>query len=150
MPAIAAAGFQAIAPDLRGYGLTDAPQAIEAYDIHQLTADVIGLLDHYGLARAVIVGHDWGGIVAWMLPLLHPSRIAGVAVLNTPFLARGRGEPVALFRARFGEEMYIVQFRRRDWPKDSSTRTRRARCASSFAGRKATPVQLRRATRPAA
>ncbi len=110
LPAIAAAGFQAIAPDLRGYGLTDAPQAIEAYDIHTLTGDLVGLLDHYGFERAIFVGHDWGGVLTWALPLLHADRVAGVAALNTPFRPRTAEDPIALMRARFGADMYIVQF----------------------------------------
>lgn len=110
LPAIDAAGFQAIAPDMRGYGLTDAPLPIETYDIHNLTADMVGLLDHYGFERAVFVGHDWGGIVAWMMPLLHPERVAGVASLNTPLRPRAPKEPVALLRERFGDDMYMVQF----------------------------------------
>jgi pimeloyl-ACP methyl ester carboxylesterase len=110
IPAVAAAGFHAIAPDLRGYGRTDRPLAIEAYDIRQLTGDLVGLIEHYGYERAIFVGHDWGGLLAWAMPLLHKSRVAGVASLNTPFRARTQQDPIALMRARFGEDMYIVQF----------------------------------------
>src|SRR5438876_546878 len=61
LPALAAAGFRAIAPDQRGYGGTDCPEAVTDYDIHHLTGDLAGLLDVLGVERAVFVGHDWGG-----------------------------------------------------------------------------------------
>ena len=60
LPALAAAGFRAIAPDQRGYGGTDRPEAVSEYDIHRLTGDLAGLLDVLGVERAVFVGHDWG------------------------------------------------------------------------------------------
>ena len=62
LPAIAAAGFHAVAPDMRGYGQTDKPAAVADYDIHHLTADVVGLIDALGEKTAVVVGHDWGSI----------------------------------------------------------------------------------------
>lgn len=110
LPAIAAAGFHAIAPDQRGYGLTDRPAAIESYDIHHLTGDLIGLLDAMKIDKAVFVGHDWGGIVTWALPLLHPKRVLGIVGVNTPFLPRAPMDPIALMRAAYGENMYIVYF----------------------------------------
>jgi len=110
LPALAAAGFRAIAPDQRGYGGTDAPAAIDAYDIHHLTADLVGLLDTLDVERAVFVGHDWGGIVVWMMPLLHPERTAGVVGVNTPYLPRGPMAPLELLRAAFGDNYYAVHF----------------------------------------
>lgn len=112
LPAIADAGFHAIAPDQRGYGLTDRPQAIEAYDIHHLTADLVGLLDALKIEKAVFVGHDWGGIVTWAMPLLHPHRVLGIIGVNTPFLPRAPMDPIALMRAAYGENMYIVFFQK--------------------------------------
>src|SRR5215469_18535577 len=78
MRALADAGFRAIAPDQRGYGETDAPQPIEAYTQRQLVADIVGMLDALGLAKCMIVGHDWGGAVAWNAALMAPERIDGV------------------------------------------------------------------------
>lgn len=112
LPALAAAGFRAIAPDQRGYGKTDAPERIADYDIHHLTADLVGLLDALGIEKAVFCGHDWGGIVVWQMPLLHPDRVAGVIGLNTPFMPRAPIDPIAGFRAAFGEDMYIVWFQK--------------------------------------
>ena len=110
--AFEAAGRWAIAPDQRGYGLTRGPDAIEAYDIEHLTGDLVGLMDHLGVEKAVLCGHDWGGIVVWQAPLLHPDRIAGVIGLNTPFMRRPPVDPIAIMRARMGEEMYIVHFQK--------------------------------------
>ena len=112
LPALADAGFHAIAPDQRGYGLTDRPELIEAYDIHHLTGDLVGLLDAMKIEKAVFAGHDWGGFVTWQMPLLHPHRVAGVIGVNTPFLPRAPMDPIALMRAAYGEEMYIVFFQK--------------------------------------
>jgi microsomal epoxide hydrolase/non-specific protein-tyrosine kinase len=108
--ALAAAGIRVIAPDQRGYGATDRPQAVEAYDLEQLTADLVGLLDHLRIERAVFVGHDWGGFVVWQMPLRHPDRVAGVVSLNTPHVARAPVDPIRILRKRFGDTHYVVQF----------------------------------------
>ena len=110
LPALAAAGYRAIAPDQRGYGGSTRPEAVEAYDIHQLTADLAGLLDALEIERAVFCGHDWGGGVVWSMAQLHPDRVAGVIALNTPFSPRPPMDPLDLMRAGMGEDFYIVQF----------------------------------------
>jgi pimeloyl-ACP methyl ester carboxylesterase len=110
--AFEAAGRWAIAPDQRGYGLTSGPKATEAYDIEALTGDIIGLLDHLGVEKAVLCGHDWGGIVVWQAPLRHPDRVAGVIGVNTPFMPRAPADPIAIMRKRFGDDMYIVNFQK--------------------------------------
>ncbi len=112
IPAVAAAGFRAIAPDQRGYGMTDQPQDIASYDIHHLTGDLVGMLDALEIEKAVFVGHDWGGMITWAMPLLHPTRVAGVIGVNTPFLPRAPMDPIALMRAAYGEDMYIVYFQK--------------------------------------
>jgi len=108
MPALAAAGYRALAPDQRGYGLTGGPPAVEAYDIHHLTGDLVGLLDALGVERAIFVGHDWGGSVAWMTALLHPMRVAGVIGVNTPHYPRPSSAPIERLRAMFGDSYYMV------------------------------------------
>jgi pimeloyl-ACP methyl ester carboxylesterase len=110
--ALEAAGRRAIAPDQRGYGLSSRPQAVEAYDMEQLTGDMVGLLDHLGIDKAIFCGHDWGGIVVWQMPLRHPDRVAGVIGLNTPFMVRPAADPIEILRRRFGEDMYIVHFQK--------------------------------------
>jgi pimeloyl-ACP methyl ester carboxylesterase len=108
--ALAEAGFRVLAPDQRGYGLTDRPAAVEAYDIEKLTGDLVGVLDAYGIEKAVFCGHDWGGAVVWAAGQLHPSRVAGVIGVNTPFLPRAPAPPIALMRAAMGPDHYIVHF----------------------------------------
>jgi len=111
--ALVAAGFRVIAPDGRGYGASDRPEPIRAYDVHHLTSDCVGLLDALGIERAVFAGHDWGGIVVWSLPSLQRERLAGVIGVNTPYLPRSPIPPTQLFRALVGgktERHYIAWF----------------------------------------
>lgn len=108
--ALSAAGIRVIAPDQRGYGATSRPEAVEAYDLEHLTGDLVALLDHLKIDKAIFVGHDWGGFVVWQMPLRHPDRVAGVIGINTPHTPRAPADPIALFRKRFGDSMYIVQF----------------------------------------
>ena len=108
--ALADAGLRVIAPDQRGFGATDAPGEVQAYDLEQLTADLAGLLDHLGIAKAIFVGHDWGGFVVWRMALRHPARVAGVVSLNTPHLPRAPADPIAILRQRHGHSMYVVHF----------------------------------------
>ncbi len=110
VPALAAAGFRAIAPDQRGYGDTERPADVAAYDIHQLTGDLVGVLDALDIERAVFAGHDWGGLVVWQLALLHPERTAGVIGVNTPYFPRAFAAPTAIFRQLFGDNYYICHF----------------------------------------
>jgi pimeloyl-ACP methyl ester carboxylesterase len=110
VPALAAAGYRAIAPDQRGYGGTDRPEPVESYDIHHLTGDLVGMLDALGVEKAIFGGHDWGGLIVWQMPLLHPSRTAGVIGVNTPAFPRSPAPPLALFRAMFGDNYYVVHF----------------------------------------
>jgi pimeloyl-ACP methyl ester carboxylesterase len=110
LEALAAAGLRVIAPDQRGFGATDRPEAVQDYDIEHLTADLVGLLDHLRIEQAVFVGHDWGGFVVWQMALRHRQRVAGVVGVNTPHHARAPVDPIRILRKRHGEQMYIVQF----------------------------------------
>ncbi|HEX2190402.1 MAG TPA: alpha/beta fold hydrolase, partial [Longimicrobiaceae bacterium] len=73
VPALAEAGFRAVAPDMRGYNLSDKPRGVDAYRVERLVEDVGGLGRHLGTGRAHLVGHDWGGVVAWYFAMLHPE-----------------------------------------------------------------------------
>ena len=110
LPALGNAGFRVLAPDQRGYGRTARPEKVEDYDMVHLTGDLTGLLDAMGIDKAVFVGHDWGGLVVWNLPLMHPDRVKGIVGVNTPFLPRPPIDPIMGMRAAFGEDMYIVMF----------------------------------------
>jgi pimeloyl-ACP methyl ester carboxylesterase len=94
LPALAKAGFRAVAPDLRGYGRSDRPEALEKYTILQDIGDMVGLIDALGEKQAVIVGHDVGATIAWQAAALHPDRFRAVAALSVPFRTRGFGTSV--------------------------------------------------------
>ncbi len=85
LPALAEAGFRAVAPSMRGYGLTDAPQNIDAYTITHLIGDIVGLVNGLGESSAVVVGHDWGAPVAWYSALVRPDMFRAVAALSVPY-----------------------------------------------------------------
>jgi pimeloyl-ACP methyl ester carboxylesterase len=110
IPVLADAGYHVLAPDQRGYGGSSCPDAIEAYNIHDLTADLVGLLDDAGAERAVWVGHDWGAIVLWNMPLLYPDRVAAVAALSVPPLPRPRQPPMQAFRRKFGDNFFYMLY----------------------------------------
>lgn len=110
MPALAAAGYRVLAPDQRGYGGSSCPKAVEAYDITALTGDLIALLDAVGAEQAAIVGHDWGAVVAWSTPLLHPDRVAAVAGLSVPPVPRPLTPPTEAFRRIFGEHFFYILY----------------------------------------
>ena len=114
LPAVANAGFRAIAPDQRGYGQTAVPADVSDYGIDQLLADVTGLLDALELESATFVGHDWGAFVLWHMSLLCPERMERQAILNIPFWPRPPLDPIELFRQRFGDNFYIVNFQDSD------------------------------------
>ncbi len=86
--ALAAKGYRAVAPDLRGYGQTDCPSALEAYDIFQLTGDLIGLVNALDQEPAVIIGHDWGAWLASYAALLRPELFRAVVLLSVPYIPR--------------------------------------------------------------
>jgi pimeloyl-ACP methyl ester carboxylesterase len=110
IPALAAAGYRVIAPDMRGYGSSSAPAEIEAYDIISLCGDMAGLLDAVGEQRATFVGHDWGANVTWWMAAIHPERVRAVAGLSVPFVPRAPAAPIPIMRAHLGEDFYIVWF----------------------------------------
>ena len=110
LPALAAAGYWALAPDQRGYGRTDKPGSVADYTIQHLIGDVTGLLDAYDLEQALFIGHDWGALVTWQMALLEPERMAGLINLNIPFFPRTPIDPISLMRDFLGDDFYIVNF----------------------------------------
>jgi pimeloyl-ACP methyl ester carboxylesterase len=82
VPALADAGFQVIVPDLRGFGKSDKPEAVEAYSLPFLAGDVLAILGSLGIERAHVVGHDWGAALAWGIASLAPDRVDHLAVLS--------------------------------------------------------------------
>ena len=108
--AIAAAGFHVVAPDMRGYGKTDAPEAIDQYTIFHLVGDMVGILDALKAPTAVIVGHDWGANVAWQAALMRPDRFRGVAALSVPFRPRGKARPTSVMPRAENAQFYQLYF----------------------------------------
>ena len=104
MPALAEAGYHVIAPDLRGYNLSGKPQGVASYTIDTLADDIAALIHHAGERRAHIIGHDWGGAVAWHLAMRHREVVERLVILNAPHpraFARELRRPRQLWRSRY-------------------------------------------------
>lgn len=114
LEALADAGFRAVAVDQRGYGRSSCPTGVSEYTIQKLTDDIDALLDALGLASARFVGHDWGAILLWQYALMRADRIDEMAVLNIPFYPRPPVDPITIFRHRYGDTFYIVDFQDSD------------------------------------
>lgn len=98
LSALANAGFHVVAPDMRGFGRTSAPAAVDAYTIFHTTGDMVALVAALGEKQAVIIGHDWGAPVAWHAALFRPDIFTAVAGLSVPPPTRGRGRPLQTLR----------------------------------------------------
>src|SRR5215831_4600381 len=98
LPVLAAAGYHAVAPDLRGYGGTDASAADAGYAPSNMAADVVGLLDALDIEQAVLVGHDWGANIAWACAELFSARVAGLVALSVPYRLRPLAPPSEVLR----------------------------------------------------
>lgn len=116
LPALAAAGFRAVALDLKGFGRSDAPKDKALYDIRHMTDDLSRLLDALDMDRAIFVGHDWGGAVVWPMAQLRPERVAGVIGVSTPHLKPPPVAPLAIIEKRFTANHYFVQFQKEGYP----------------------------------
>jgi pimeloyl-ACP methyl ester carboxylesterase len=110
IPALADAGFHAVAIDVRGYGRTDAPEPIEAYSMKNMTADAVGVLDALGEDTAVVVGHDWGSPIAWNSAVLYPDRFRAVIGMSVPYFPRPAAPPTQLFKQAFGDTFFYILY----------------------------------------
>lgn len=102
------AGYRVCVPDVRGYGGSDKPEAIEAYDLKSLTGDVIGIIDALGEKQAILVGHDWGAPIIWTTAVLHPERIRAAAGMSVPHLGRPHA-PVTKIWADVYKDKFFYQ-----------------------------------------
>ncbi len=110
MPALADAGYRVVAPDQRGYGGTDSPEAVDAYTEFHLVGDMVGLVSALGESRAAIVGHDWGAPVAWSAALWRPDVFGAVAALSVPVSARPPMSPIDSMTKMFGDRFFYMLY----------------------------------------
>jgi len=110
LAALSAAGFHAVAPDMRGYGQSDRPEGIDQYTLLHLVGDMVGLLDALGAEQAVIAGHDWGANVAWYAALLRPDRFRAAIALSVPFRPRSPVLPTSVMPRRDDAIFYQLYF----------------------------------------
>lgn len=109
MEAVATAGWRALAPDMRGYGGSDAPQAAELYSPFYTVGDLVGLLDHFGLETAVIAGHDFGASIAWNAAMMRPDRFSAVFGISVPFVQPGGPSFLDRLRAEGRADFYMFR-----------------------------------------
>ena len=108
--ALAAAGFHAVAPQMRGYGESDAPAEVEAYDIEHLAGDLAGIVDAVGSTRAHLVGHDWGSMAAAGAAQFHPDAFASVTFMSVPHMPRPPSPPTSIFAEMFGDDFFYILY----------------------------------------
>lgn len=108
IPAVAGAGFHAVAPDMRGYGKSDKPDDISSYNQVEVTNDIVGLISALGYETAIVFGHDWGAPTAWSCALNHPDKVTAVGVLSVPFSPRASAPPLDMMKEIF-KDMFFYQ-----------------------------------------
>ena len=110
MEHLVAAGFSVIAPDLRGFGESQAAEGTEEATAFDVMGDLIALLDHLGLARVAVVGHDWGAEVAWTIVRVRPDRFTAIVALSVPFAPRGPASLPQMLAATAPPDLYMLYF----------------------------------------
>ncbi len=108
--ALAKAGFRAVAPDMRGYGHTECPLAIDEYTLFHIVGDMVALLDALGAETAIIVGNDWGASVAWQAAQMRPDRFRGVVAISVPMMASPPVPPTRIFPQTDEAQLYTLYF----------------------------------------
>ncbi|KAI3968534.1 hypothetical protein MKX01_007844 [Papaver californicum] len=108
---LAASGYRAIAPDLRGYGDTDTPISPQSYTCFHIVGDLVALIDTLGQDKVFVVGHDWGAIISWYLCLFRPDKVKALVNLSVAFTPRRPTiKPLDALKAIYGNEYYIIRF----------------------------------------
>ncbi|MGH1470329.1 MAG: alpha/beta fold hydrolase [Cellvibrionaceae bacterium] len=110
LKALADAGYHAVAPDMRGYGKTDKPKDVEAYDIKHLTADIAGIVDAMGEESAILIGHDWGSIVTWNSMLLYPEKFSALVSMSVPYSGRSPISPLDAMRKVYKDNFFYILY----------------------------------------
>jgi len=107
---LAQAGYRVIAPDMRGYGDSDAPTEANAYSVDILAKDVVGVLDALEIDKATLVGHDWGAMVVWNTALFHPERFNGVIGMSVPYGPRTDRPPLEIWQEAMGDNFFYITY----------------------------------------
>lgn len=148
MPVVAEAGYRAVAPDMRGYGRTDAPKEITDYDIHHLTGDLCGLLDDLEVDKAFFVGHDWGAWAMWFMTLLHPDRVEALVNISVAYWPRVDAPPMKRAKEFFGDTFFYQLYFQDVGPADEEfardVRTSVLRWAWSLSGEAAGRIKFQK------
>ncbi|KAK6120181.1 hypothetical protein DH2020_046087 [Rehmannia glutinosa] len=144
MISLSSRGYRAIAPDLRGFGDSDAPPCASSYTAFHIIGDLVGLLDVLGLDRVFLVGHDWGAVMAWYFCLLRPDRIRALVNMSVVFQPRHpKKKPVESMRAMLGDDYYICRFQEPGEAEEEFSRVDTARLIKKFlTSRNPTPLQV--------
>ncbi|XP_027353259.1 uncharacterized protein LOC113863760 isoform X2 [Abrus precatorius] len=130
---LSAMGYRAIAPDLRGYGDTDAPPSASSYSALHIVGDLVGLLDGLGIDRVFLVGHDWGAAIAWYFCLLRPDRVKALVNMSVVFRPRNpTRKPIPTLRALMGDNYYICRFQQPGEAEEEFARAGTARIMKTF------------------
>lgn len=106
IPVIAEAGYKVVAIDVRGYGGSDKPHAIEEYTLKKIGADIIGIIDFFEEDQAILIGHDWGGPIVWYTSLLNENRISAVAGLSVPYFPQREVSPLDAFEVIYKDKFF--------------------------------------------
>ena len=113
IPVIAEAGYKVVAIDVRGYGGSDKPHAIEEYTLKKIGADIVGIIDFFEEDQAILIGHDWGGPIVWYTSLLNENRISAVAGLSVPYFPQREVSPLDAFEVIYkGKFFYQLYFQK--------------------------------------
>ncbi|WP_010169372.1 alpha/beta fold hydrolase [Pseudomonas sp. PAMC 25886] len=111
IPALVALGYRVFVPHMRGYGQSSAPPEVADYELLTLCADIQGAMDLFGHRQVVMVGHDWGAVVAWHLALLEPERVTRLVTMSVPFAGRSRRPVIEIMRELYADRFnYILYF----------------------------------------
>lgn len=111
VPALTAAGYRAIPYDLLGFGKSDGPRETSHYGIANVVGHLEAVLDHFGIEKAILLGHDWGGIILWNAVRMLKHRTIAAISISTPHVGRAPVDPMAIFEKRYGKDHYFIEFR---------------------------------------